>query len=133
MAGVYLDTSALGRVLLAEPDAAAIRSVLDQHDDWWSSELVVVELRRFAVRENLMDPAEKLLNEIDLLNIDSDVLQRASRVEPSEVRSLDAIHLDAAIHLREQGKIGSILTYDHQLQAGCRHHGLEIVAPSPAG
>lgn len=30
MAGIYLDTSALGRVLLAEPDATAIRSVLDQ-------------------------------------------------------------------------------------------------------
>jgi len=132
MAGVYLDTSALGRVLLAEPDATAIRSVLDQHNDWWSSELLVVELRRFATRENLVDPAEKLLKEIDLLSVDSDTLQRASRVEPSEVRSLDAIHLDAAIHLKEQGKIGSVLTYDHQLQAGCRHHDLKIAAPSRA-
>jgi hypothetical protein len=71
MAGIYLDTSALGRVLLAEPDATAIRGVLDQHDDWWSSEF------------------------------------------------------DAAI--------GSVLTYDRQLQAGCRHHGLDIAAPSQAG
>jgi len=133
MAGIYLDTSALGRILLAEPDATAIRSVLDQRNDWWSSELLVVELRRFATRENLMDPAEKLLKEIDLLSVDSDTLQRASRVEPPEVRSLDAIHLDAAIHLKEQGKIESVLTYDHQLQSGCRHHGLEIVAPSLAG
>ena len=133
MAGIYLDTSALGRVLLAEPDATAIRSVLDQHDDWWSSELLVVELRRFAAREGLTDPAEKLLEEIDLLSVDSDTLQRASRVEPSGVRSLDAIHLDAAIRLTERGKIGSVLTYDHQLQAGCRHHGLDIAAPSHAG
>jgi predicted nucleic acid-binding protein len=131
MAGIYLDTSAIGRVLLAKPDAAAIRSVPDQQDDWWSSELVVVELRRFVTRENLMHPAEKLLKEIDLLSIDSDTLQRASRVEPSEVRSLDAIHLDAAIRLKEQGKIGSVLTYDHQLQAGCRHHGLNVTAPTP--
>jgi uncharacterized protein len=131
MAGIYLDTSALGRVLLAEPDATAIRSVLDQHNDWWSSELLVVELRRFATRENLMDPAEKLLKEIDLLSIGSDTLQRASRVKPAEVRSLDAIHLDAAIHLKEQGKIGSVLTYDHQLQAGCRHHSLNVTAPTP--
>jgi predicted nucleic acid-binding protein len=133
MAGIYLDTSGLGRVLLAEPDATAIRSVLEQHDDWWSSELLVVELRRFAARESLTDPAEKLLEEIDLLRVDSDTLQRASRVEPSEVRSLDAIHLDAAIRLKEGGKIGSVLTYDHQLQAGCRHHGLDIAAPSHAG
>lgn len=132
MAGIYLDTSALGRVLLAEPDAAGIRSVLDQRDDWWSSELLVVELRRFATRENLSEPAEKLLAEIDLLGVDSATLQRASLVEPSEVRSLDAIHLDAAIQLREQDKITSVLTYDRQLQVGCRHHGLEIVAPIPS-
>jgi predicted nucleic acid-binding protein len=133
MAGIYLDTSAVGRVLLAEPDATAIRSVLDQHDDWWSSELLVVELRRFATREGLTDPAEALLKEIELLGVDSAAMQRASRVEPSDVRSLDAIHLDAAIHLNELGKIGSVLTYDHQLQAGCRHHSLEIAAPSLAG
>ncbi len=50
MAGIYLDTSAIGRVLLAEPDARAIREVLAEHDAWWSSELLVVELRRVAVR-----------------------------------------------------------------------------------
>lgn len=132
MAGIYLDTSALGRVLLAEPDATAIRSVLDQNDDWWSSELLVVELRRFATRESLTDPAETLLKEVRLLGVDSAAMQRASRVAPSEVRSLDAIHLDAAIDLNGRGKIASVLTYDQQLQAGCRHHGLEIAAPTPA-
>lgn len=48
MAGVYVDTSALGRLLLAEPEADVIRSVLAEHDAWRSSELLVVELRRFA-------------------------------------------------------------------------------------
>lgn len=46
MAGLYLDTSALGRVLLAEPDAELIRNVLARYDVWWSSALLVVELRR---------------------------------------------------------------------------------------
>lgn len=36
MAGVYLDTSALGRLLLAEPEAEAIRDVLAEHA-WWSA------------------------------------------------------------------------------------------------
>ncbi len=48
MAGLYLDTSALGRVLLAEPDAAAIRATLARYDGWWSSDLLIVELRRLA-------------------------------------------------------------------------------------
>ncbi len=55
MAGLYLDTSALGRILLAEPDAVAIRAALANYDAWWSSELLVVELRRLAVREGLLD------------------------------------------------------------------------------
>ncbi len=53
MAGLYLDTSALGRVLLAEPDAAAIRATLAIYDGWWSSGLLIVELRRLAEREAL--------------------------------------------------------------------------------
>ena len=77
MAGIYLDTSAIGRVLLAEPDARAIREVLAEHDAWWSSELLVVELRRFAVREGLADAAEKLLDAVRLAGVDSATLQRA--------------------------------------------------------
>jgi uncharacterized protein with PIN domain len=50
MAGLYIDTSALGRVLRAEPDAAVIRATLARYDVWWSSELLVVELRRLAAR-----------------------------------------------------------------------------------
>lgn len=130
MAGIYLDTSALGRVLLAEPDATAIRIVLDQRHDWWASELLVVELRRFATRKNLMDPAETFLKEIDLLSVDPGTLRRTSRVEPSETRSLDAIHLDAAIHLKSRGRSDRFSPTTRQFQAGCRHHGLEIAAPS---
>lgn len=51
MAGLCLDTSALGRVLLAEPDAAAIRTTLAGYDAWWSSALLSVELCRLAARE----------------------------------------------------------------------------------
>jgi hypothetical protein len=44
MAGLYVDTSALGRVLLAEPDAAAIQSTIARYDERWSSELLMVKL-----------------------------------------------------------------------------------------
>jgi hypothetical protein len=50
MAGLYVDTSALGRVPLVEPDAALIRASLASYQEQWSSELVTVEhlLARFA-------------------------------------------------------------------------------------
>lgn len=132
MAGVYVDTSALGRVLLAEPDAGPIRDVLAGHDAWWSSELLVVEFRRLATREGLAEVAERLIDAVRLVPVDSPSLQRASRVEPVEVRSLDAIHLEAAVWLRDRGGIVAVLTYDRQLQAGCVHHGLLVHAPTAA-
>ena len=129
MAGIYVDTSALGRLLLAEPEAEAIRSVLDAHDTWWSSELLVVELRRLAAREALEPTAEEYLEAFQLVPVDSASLQRASRVEPLAVRSLDAIHLEAAVQLSERSEIDSVVTYDHQLQTGCTRHGLSVHAP----
>lgn len=129
MAGVYVDTSALGRVLLAEPDASVILDVLIDHDEWWSSELIVVELRRLGAREGLADAAERLLGALRLAPVDSPSLQRASAIEPWAVRSLDAIHLQAAVRLKERASIAGVLTYDHQLQAGCTHNGLAVYAP----
>ena len=52
---------ALGRVLLAEPDAQAIRALLAEHDASRSSELLVVELRRLAWREGLEEAAGRLI------------------------------------------------------------------------
>lgn len=102
MAGIYVDTSALGRVLLAEPDASVILDVLIDHDEWWSSELIVVELRRLGAREGLADAAERLLGALRLAPVDSPSLQRASAIEPWAVRSLDAIHLQAAVRLKDR-------------------------------
>jgi predicted nucleic acid-binding protein len=130
MAGVYVDTSAVGRLLLAEPEADAIRGMLAEHDAWWSSELLVVELRRLAAREGLQSEAEEYLDAFRLVAIDSASLQRASRLEPVVVRSLDAIHLEAAVQLREAGQVRGIVTYDQQLSAGCAHHGLAVHAPA---
>lgn len=129
MAGVYVDTSALGRVLLGEPDAQVIRDTLAAYESWRSSALLIVELRRLARREALEDPAERLLGRIGLVDVERAVLERASRLGPLEVRSLDAIHLDAAVVLAGRGEIAAVLTYDRQLQAGCAHHGLAIEAP----
>jgi len=129
MAGLYLDTSALGRILLAEPDAAAIRQTLARYDAWWSSALLIVELRRLAARENLEAIAERLLSGVRTVAVDAASLERASRLQPSEVRTLDAIHLDAAVELHGRSEVAAVLTYDRQVQTGCAHHGLPIEAP----
>jgi uncharacterized protein len=130
MAGLYVDTSALGRVLLTEPDATAIRSTLSRYDRWWSSALLVVELRRLAARVGRETAGEAVLAEMELHPLDRPTLERASRLPPSEVRSLDAIHLDAAVELRDAGEIAAVMTFDGQLQRGCEHHQLGVEAPT---
>ena len=130
MAGVYVDTSALGRVLLAEPDAQAIRALLAEHDASWSSELLVVELRRLAWREGLEEAAGRLIEPVRFVPVSSESLERASWLEPAFVRSLDAIHLEAAVSLHVGGMIDGVLTYDRQLADGCAHHGLRVHAPT---
>lgn len=130
MAGAYLDTSALGRVLLSEPDGPAIVAALAAFDAWWSSELVLVELRRLALREGLGAAGEQLLVGIAREPITTTAMEHASRIEPLDVRSLDAIHLEAAVRLHARGDVAAVFTYDHQLQAGCAHHGVPVVAPA---
>jgi hypothetical protein len=56
------------------------------------------------------------------------LLEEASLIDPASVRSLDAIHLTAR-DLHAAGEIAAVLTYDHQLQAGCRHRGIPVEAP----
>jgi predicted nucleic acid-binding protein len=130
MAGVYIDTSALGRVLLGEPDAESIRNALAGYGAWWSNALLVVELRRLARREGFEQAAERALGHISLLDVDRTVLDRASWLDPVDVRSLDAIHLDAAVVLAGRGEIATVMTYDRQLEAGCAHHNLDVDAPA---
>jgi len=130
MAAIYVDTSALGRALLGEPETEAIRGFLADYEAWWSSEVLVIELRRLGAREGLEAPAEEMLESFRLVPIDSASVERASRLAPTAVRSLDAIHLEAAIQLHERDEINGVVTYDRQLQAGCNHHGLSVHAPA---
>ncbi|MDQ3723513.1 MAG: hypothetical protein M3376_10725 [Actinomycetota bacterium] len=93
---------------------------------------MVVKLRRLAVREGLLDAAERLLAGVALLPVDGAGLRRASRLKPVDVRALNAIHLEAAVALKDRDAIGTVLTYDRQLQRGCRHHELLVEAAPEA-
>lgn len=130
MAGIYVDTSALGRVLLAEPDASVILDVLIDHDEWWSSELIVVELRRLGAREGLADAAERLLGALRLAPVDSPSLQREGLRHRTMGGAVARCDPPPSCSEAEGPRLfAAVLTYDHQLQAGCAHNGLAVHAP----
>lgn len=130
MAGVYLDTSALGRVLLGEPDSPLVLAALRDFEQHVASRLLRVELRRLALRHELLDHADQLLSAVALMPMSAELLEAAETIPPSSVATLDAIHLATALELRDAGIVESVLTYDSQLAEGARHHGLGVLTPT---
>ena len=130
MAGVYLDTSAVGRVLLGEPDAAAVLRALAAFDQHIASRLLRVDLCRLALRHGLLAHADQLLSGVALLPLDDAVLNASETVPPATVATLDAIHLVTALRLADEDLVDAVMTYDTTLAQGAREHGLSVVAPA---
>lgn len=135
-----MDTSALGRVLLNEPDKVAIELALEEVDEAASSRLLWVELRRLARRyearaaaagapQRTLQVAEELLRPIAAIPMEESLLANAEMVHPASVATLDAIHLATAVHLAEVSPLDAIITYDRRLAEGARAHGLKVLAP----
>ncbi len=130
MTTVYVDTSALGRMLLDEPDATAIEDSLRAYDRRVASRLLRVELRRVGLRTNLLDGVGELLAEVALIPFDESILTAAETVPPSTIATLDAIHLATAVRLAKAGELDALMTYDKQLITGAKQHGIAVLSPS---
>lgn len=130
MSTVYVDTSALARVLLDEPDKQVIGRSLTAFDRRVASRLLGVELRRVGLRRDLASRAEPLLADVSLLPIDERTLAAAETLTPPGVGTLDAIHLATALRLAAEGGLDALMTYDKRLAQGAEEHGLAVLAPS---
>jgi uncharacterized protein len=130
VAAVYLDTSAVGRVLLEESDAPAILRALDSFEQHIASRLLRIELRRLALRTGRVAEADQLLTGIALVPLDEGLLAAAEALAPVTVATLDAIHLATALRLARTAPLDSIMTYDARLAGGARHHGLRVLSPT---
>ncbi len=127
---VYVDTSALVKLVVAESETAALRSWLENDDrDLVACDLVRTELMR-AVRRSVPDrvlQARAVLDSIILVEVSTNVFEEAGRLEPSVLRSLDAIHLAAALDLGDE--LEGLVTYDDRLAAAAEANGVIVVAP----
>ena len=127
---MYVDTSAVGRVLLGEPDAPAVLRELAAFDQHVASRLLRIELRRLALREDALEAADRLLDGVALIPLDDAVLTSSETLPPATVATLDAIHLATAVRLATAGVLDTVMTYDRRLAAGAVHHGLHVLAPA---
>ncbi len=125
---LYLDTSAVVKLLLREKESVALRAYFGNRD-WASSALLRTELPRALgrVEPSVLPRAVDLLAQVSLLVIDTQVLDTAARLSPSTLRSLDAIHLASALELRDE--LTAFVAYDDRLLAAASALGMSVASP----
>jgi predicted nucleic acid-binding protein len=128
---VYLDSSALIKLVFQEEETDALEAFLRDRPVRVSSALARVEVMRAArtVSDSLVTRhAAALLGAVELIAPDNGLLADAVQLEPLSLRSLDAVHLATAIALLPD--IAGMVVYDRRLADAARHAGLTIWAPS---
>jgi len=133
----YVDSSVLLRVALGQPNALA---EWRQVDRGVSSALISTEslrtLDRLRIRANLSDievanrraTILALVDSLELVEIDSVVLNRAAQPMPTELGTLDAIHLASALLFRDwTGTDPVMATHDGALGLAAQAHGLKVL------
>lgn len=126
----YLDTSALVKLVVREAESDALVSWLQSHPTVATSDLTRTELMR-AVRRGAPDLVERvrdLLSRMTLLTPTPRVFDDAGRLDPIEVRTLDAIHVASALQLGDD--LESVVTYDTRMADVVRRLGLPVTAPA---
>jgi predicted nucleic acid-binding protein len=129
---VYLDSSALVKLVVSEPESAALRAFLKGHAARLSSGLAEVEVPR-ALRRAGYGAAEQrravqVLAHIALVEVDRALLRAAAAIAPATLRSLDAIHLATALSLGQD--LAGVITYDQRLAEAAIGADLEVWAPA---
>ena len=138
----YVDASVLLRVVLGQPDALAEWSQIKRGV---SSALIAVESLRTLDRLRLrvkLDDAEiarrrakilEFIAALELVDIDAAVLDRASQPMPTEIGTLDAIHLATALLWKDMtGQPLTIATHDGALALASRAYGLPVIGVAGA-
>ena len=136
----YVDASVLLRVVLRQPNALSEWTRIDRGV---SSALVTTEslrtLDRLRLRAQLSDselaPRRQavlaVIASLELVEIDGTVLDRAAQPMPTELGTLDAIHLASALLFREStGEELMMATHDRALALGAQAHGIRVVGIS---
>jgi len=127
---IYVDTSALLRLVFPDPTTPALQELLDGDVRLVSSSLMRVEARRGTMRRapRRLPRVDLLLDRIDIIGIDDAVIESAGRLPDPLPSTLEAIHLATALLIRAD--VDSLLTYDERLATAARTHGIPVVAPA---
>src|SRR3984957_1036727 len=133
----YIDSSVLLRVALGQANALKQWSSVERGV---SSALILTEslrtLDRARLRANLSDleiarrrsTILSIIESLELVEIDSVVLDRAAQPMPTELGTLAAIHLASALLWKDATGVDPVMaTHDGALGLAAQAHGLKVV------
>lgn len=128
---IYADSSALVKLVIEEPESAALEQHLSGAYVLATSRIAVVEVSRATA---LANPAREVPEEVDrllgacaLVAVTAPLLRSARRLAAATLRTLDAIHLASALRIEPD----ELLAYDRRLLAAAAEHGLKVASPAP--
>lgn len=131
---IYLDSSALMKLVRREDETAALRDWLNHYPDEpvATSELGRVEVLRAARRigGQAMPEARAVIGDVDLVPLNRAVQDIASEIDDPLLRTLDALHIASALLLSED--LTAVLAYDDRLANAAKAAGLVVVTPGRA-
>ena len=129
MSATYLDSSALVKLAIAEPESAALRRHLRRRRPLVSSALARTEVLRAVLLEGAegIARARDVLSSVELIRVSDRILNAAGSLHPVDVRSLDAIHLATAQQLGSD--LSRLITYDQRMLEAANALGLKTLAP----
>ena len=127
---MYADSSALVKLVIEEPESAALDRHLAHGQLMTTSRVALVEVPRAtgianpapAVRRDAM----RLLESCMLVDATDALLRTASELASASLRTLDAIHLASALRIEPD----ELLTYDRRLRAAGIEQGLNVTSPA---
>lgn len=133
MTVAYVDTSALAKLVLEEPESEALRLALAQSRSV-SSVLAAIELHALVRRRRLpalAATADAVLARMQQLPLSQAVVKAAlsPRGLPT-LRTLDLLHLLTARAARDELGATTLIAYDQELLDAARTEGFTVLAPA---
>jgi len=125
----YLDSSAIVKLAIREPESTALRRYLRRRQPLVSSALARTEVLRalLPAGDEAVARGRSVLQRLDLVRVNDRVLNAAAVLRPPELRSLDAIHLATAQQLGHE--LTALVTYDDRMVIAAKQLGYRIARP----
>ena len=125
-----VDSSAIVKLIVNEPKSQSFSTWLKNcKHDLFVSEIAHTEVARAIARvdANLQGQLKNMLERFGTIRVSSQILTIAGVLTPTNLRTLDAIHLASCLILGDDLK--GFVTYDSAQADAASHNGITVIAP----